>query len=199
MIQIRRGTVVDARASRDGVTELVVDVDGARAEAISYDDLTGAAEVGDRVVLNTTAVALGLGTGGIHFVMAVEGRERSGPVSGHAMKLRYTPVQSAVDAVEQTHAEALDSLTSLAGRPIVVPRISFADARERHRGLSHHTVTALSLALARADVALPPLEKSRSDEVRARIDAAGLAARHDFIEVDLGTAERALESSLVPL
>src|SRR5436190_2747038 len=119
MIQIRRATVVDARASRDGVTELVVDVDGAQAEAISYDDLTGAVEVGDRVVLNPTAVALGRGTGGIHFVMAVEGRERSGPVSGHAMKLRYTPVQSSVDAVEQTHAEALDSLTSLAGMPVV--------------------------------------------------------------------------------
>ena len=31
--------------------------------------------VGDMVILNTTAVALGLGTGGVHFVVAVEGAD----------------------------------------------------------------------------------------------------------------------------
>src|SRR5947207_254187 len=115
MIQIRRGTVVDARASGSGLTELIVEVDGAREAAVSYDALTGIVEVGDLVVLNTTAVALELGTGGVHFVMAVEGREGGGAVTGHAMKLRYTPVQSSVDAVEQTHADLLDALDSLGG------------------------------------------------------------------------------------
>src|SRR5258708_3241465 len=119
MIQIRRGTVVDARASGNGLTELIVEIDDARADAISYDALTGTVEVGDQVVLNTTAVALELGTGGVHFVMAVEGREQRDAVTGHAMKLRYTPVQSSVDAVEQTHAELLDSIDSLDGMPVI--------------------------------------------------------------------------------
>jgi hypothetical protein len=43
------------------------------------------------------------------------------------------------------------------------------------------------------------LEPARADEVRARIDAAGLGERHDFMNVDLGPAERALETSPVPL
>ena len=44
--------------------------------------------------LNTTAVSLGLGTGGYHFVMGVIGREERDPQSpGHIMKLRYTPWQ----------------------------------------------------------------------------------------------------------
>ncbi|HEV2685719.1 MAG TPA: DUF3866 family protein, partial [Actinomycetota bacterium] len=119
MIQIRRGTVVEARATGSGRTDLVVDIAGAREDAISYDALTGPIEVGDIVVLNTTAVALDLGTGGFHIVMAVEGREHPGPATGHAMKLRYTPVQTAVDAVEQTHAETLDGVRTLHGLPVI--------------------------------------------------------------------------------
>ena len=63
MIQIRRGTVVEARASGSGRTDLVVEVAGVHEDAIAYDALTGPVEAGDVVVLNTTAVALGLGTG----------------------------------------------------------------------------------------------------------------------------------------
>jgi hypothetical protein len=53
---------------------------------------------------------------------------------------------------------ALDSAHSAAalGCPVVLcARMSETDERRRHRGLSHHTVTVLSLLLARVTVAFP--------------------------------------------
>ncbi len=51
--------------------------------------------------------------------------------------------------VEQ--GQAVNGVHSLQGLPVVIPRIQSVDPRERHRGLSHHTVTNLtSVALAPA-------------------------------------------------
>jgi hypothetical protein len=53
---------------------------------------------------------------------------------------------------------ALDSAHAAAalGCPVIVcARMSSTDERRRHRGLSHHTVTVLSLLLARVTVAFP--------------------------------------------
>ncbi|NLB88354.1 MAG: DUF3866 family protein, partial [Syntrophomonadaceae bacterium] len=44
--------------------------------------------------------------------------------------------------VEQ--GEILNAVDTLQGVPICVPRISFADSRDRHKGVSHHTLTVLS-------------------------------------------------------
>ena len=78
MIRLRRGIVIALGAARPGAHELEVDVDGERATAIAYPELCGPVTVGDMVILNTTAVALGLGTGGVHFVVAVEGADVGG-------------------------------------------------------------------------------------------------------------------------
>jgi Protein of unknown function (DUF3866) len=43
-------------------------------------------------------------------------------------------------------AEALTTARLLGGRPVLAVRFSDADARERHRGLSHHTRSVLALA-----------------------------------------------------
>jgi hypothetical protein len=45
---------------------------------------------------------------------------------------------------------------ALEGRPVLAVRTSEADARERHRGVSHHAQTVLELALA--DVTVPEEE-----------------------------------------
>jgi hypothetical protein len=77
-----------------------------------------------------TAVALGLGTGGWHLVMAVEpgfGAARAaGPAEplapGHLMKLRYTPEQLAVLGVEEDaspHHATMAAATSLGHAPVV--------------------------------------------------------------------------------
>lgn len=51
-------------------------------------------------------------------------------------------------------AEAADAAASLGGRPVLALRVSERDARERHRGVSHHSLAVLSL-VATADVAWP--------------------------------------------
>jgi len=316
---------VSAKEAHPGLIELTVEIDGEGFPAIAYDDLTGPVAPGDVVLLNTTAVELGLGTGGAHLVIAVEGRAGGArPVTGHAMKLRYTPMQTSVDAAEDLHRDLVDRIRSLdgmpvvvaglhsalapaalgaravapgsriayvmtdaaalllpfsrtvpalrdaglldvtvtagqavggdleavnlhsallvalavgkadlvivamgpgnlgtgsglgfaslevgtivnavaalGGRPIVVPRISFADPRERHRGVSHHTLAALTMAaLGRAEVVLPSLAPDRFARVRAQLADAGVLARHDLVEVDIGPADDVLRSSPVPL
>jgi hypothetical protein len=108
------------KASRPGAQELEVEVDGGSAPAIAYPDLCGEIRPGDHVLLNATALELGLGTGGVHLVIAIEGRESPpGAAAGHVMKLRYTPVQTAVASVEETHASLLETSDGLGQTPVV--------------------------------------------------------------------------------
>jgi hypothetical protein len=86
----RTGTVDALLAERPGLQR--VTVDGDRAYVLTQ--LIGPVAVGDRVVCNTTAVDLGLGTGGWHVVHWNLSRDSfDGPGGGHIMKLRYTSLQ----------------------------------------------------------------------------------------------------------
>jgi hypothetical protein len=120
VIRLRRGVVTALGPSRPGAQELAVHVEAVAATAIAYPGLTGPVEVGDTVVLNTTAVALGLGTGGHHVVVAVEGRESGEHAPGRVMKARYTPHQTAVSSVEETHRDELEGAPGLDAVPVVV-------------------------------------------------------------------------------
>jgi Protein of unknown function (DUF3866) len=113
--------VLAVTAERPGAVELSVQVEGTQAAALAYPHLTGPIRIGDVVVLNTTAVALGLGTGGFHLVVAVEGGPDVDPAgSGRVMKARYTPLQAAVRTVEETHSDVLEASSGLRGIPVVV-------------------------------------------------------------------------------
>lgn len=102
MIRIRKGKVAAVGETRPGASEIEVISEGKRERAINYDGVTGPVRAGDEVILNTTAVYKKLGTGGAHFVMAnlstggKEARE-----AGHIMKVRYTPAQVKVFAIEE--------------------------------------------------------------------------------------------------
>src|SRR6266540_4214342 len=52
-------------------------------------------------------------------------------------------------------AEAANAASALAGTPVLAVRVSHGDARERHRGVSHHTRAALGLCLGEVAVAWP--------------------------------------------
>ena len=81
---------------------------------------------------------------------------------------------------------ALDSAhaaLSLAMPTIVSPRLSAADPRERHRGLSHHTRTVLDLLLAPVTVAVP--EATPEDVAVALEEAAGDHHRLSLAPADL--------------
>lgn len=312
MIRLRRARVLSVAAAHPGLRDLTVELDGSEVPAVAYDALTGLLEPGDTVIVNTTAVELGLGTGGVHFVVAVSERDVVVEGSGHAVKARYTPLQVAVQVAEEgdlpddlggmpvvvaglhsalapaalgvraaaadariayvmtdggalpiafsrtvpalraagliattitcgqsfggdleavtvygglaaarAHADVaivamgpgnlgtasrlgfalietaaiVNAVASLGGRPIVVPRLSFADRRERHRGISHHTLTAMELALARATIVLPRLEPDRDAHVRAQLGR--LDEKHDIVTVDVD--EGALSDAPVDL
>lgn len=62
--------------------------------------------------------------------------------------------------------EAINAVAALGGRAVACLRISQADARERHRGVSHHSMTAYGrVALAAADIAVPQLDGALGEQV----------------------------------
>ncbi|MBA2475170.1 MAG: DUF3866 family protein [Actinobacteria bacterium] len=74
-------------------------------------------------------------------------------------------------------AEAASAASALGGSPILAPRVSAADPRERHRGISHHTRAVLELCLGRVTVAWPQgFEAPPWLEPRQEVDASGWRA-----------------------
>ncbi|MDX6418086.1 MAG: hypothetical protein QOG28_2706, partial [Trebonia sp.] len=94
--------------------------------------------------------------------------------------------------------EAVNAAAALGGRPVASLRISFADPRERHQGVSHHSLTAYGrVALASADVVIPALPEPQAARVAS--DVAPLATRHRLITVPANGLEEALRAAPVPL
>jgi hypothetical protein len=126
MIRWRDGVVTGVRREWPGAVELEVTVSGGEpCRALAYPALTGRPEPGDRVLLNTTALQLGLGTGGYAFVAALPDRlPPDGPARpGHVVKARYTPLQATVlgvDEPDSPHHEVLRDADDLGGMPVVV-------------------------------------------------------------------------------
>ncbi len=300
-------------------------------KAINLVELTGEISIGERVLINTVAVELGLGTGGVDFVIARLDRERVETTpQGHVLKLRYTPLQVPILAAEaqesvnhslmqqfdtlnetpvvcaELHSqlpaicagaawhlevsdfprtprivyvmtpgaslpiafsrlvpalkekgwltatvtsgqafggdfeavnlysalgiakevakadiivtaqgpgnvgtetpfgfsgieqgEALNAVGALGGTAIMAPRISFADPRSRHQGVSHHTLTILKRVVhIHAWVALPRFRREIENEtVRNSFEDAHLEERYDFPFIEANSGYEALENS----
>lgn len=80
---------------RDGLQKVVLE-DGSNAYALT--DVVGLIDIGDVVVVNTTAVDLDLGTGGWHVVHWIEsGGNELGQLKGNVLKARYLSEQLEVD------------------------------------------------------------------------------------------------------
>jgi hypothetical protein len=309
-----------------GAVELDVATDEGPVRALAYPELTGRPGPGDRVLLNTSALALGLGTGGYALVVALPDRLPADPDGpGHIVKARYTPLQATVlgaDEQDSPHhevlrraddiggvpvviadlhsalpavlaglrasypdpvvgyvmldggalpawfsrtvaglraagwlrgtistgqafggdletvtvhtgllaarhvlgaevivvtqgpgnlgtgtpwgfsgvacGEAVNAAAVLGGRPVAVLRISDADPRDRHRGVSHHSLTSYGrVALAAADVVVPELPGAFG--ARVADQAAVLASRHKLVRVGVAGLAEALRGCPVPL
>lgn len=117
MPTFRTATVTEIIGERAGLQRVRVQglPEGDRAYCLTR--LIGPVAVGDEVVVNTTAVELGLGTGGwhvVHWNLSRSELHLSGP--DHIMKLRYTSLQSDVGTDELRHPELPESLC---GVPVV--------------------------------------------------------------------------------
>ena len=326
MIRWREGSVVEVRARRATAVTVVVRTEDGDIPALAYVDHVGDPRVGDRVLLNTTAYDLGLGTGGHALVVALPDRlPADEPQRGHVVKARYTPLQVTVLAVDEQDSphhdvlrdadsidgmpvvvadlhsalpavlaglrtsrpdarvvyvmsdggalplalsatvpvlreagwlaatvtvgqayggdleavtlhtgllaarhvagadvavvtqgpgnlgtgtrwgfsgvasgEAVNAVNTLGGRAVAALRVSAVDPRERHRGVSHHSLTALGrVASSEADVVVPRLEGEFGAAVAAA--CASLADRHRLVEVDVDGLLEALRTSPVTL
>jgi hypothetical protein len=178
------GSVVAVAAERPGLQRLTVRADGADADAtaVVYPALSGRCGAGDRVLLNTTAVDLGLGTGGAHMVVArvpggLDGACGAGlddPSGGHVMKLRYTPLQRDVMAVEAPESPAhalMADATDVGGMPVVccglhshVPIVAAAvKARVPGATIAYVMTDEAALPMALSDVVASSLEAGLLD------------------------------------
>lgn len=313
MINRQTGIIKEIISADDKLIEAYVAVAGKMAKAYAYPEMTGELAVGDKVLLNTTAVDLALGSGGYHFVMAVLDSphltgQNTQNKTGHIIKLRYTPSQVKVLAVEEegspwhhlidngedllsvpviagslhsmlipcicgikalkpdlriayvmtdggalpivlSHAvkalqktglicgtvtaghayggdyeavnlysgilaakkvlnaqiivvmmgpgivgtatkwgnsglevgQIINSVFSLGGKSLTIPRLSFAEQRDRHKGVSHHTLTVLSkIALAPTCLVLPELVEEQKKIILSQLQAQGLQ-KHQLV------------------
>jgi hypothetical protein len=335
-IRWRAGTVRALGHTWRGAREVTVEVERrsddepAHLPALAYPPLVGEPAVGDRVLLNTAALDLGLGTGGYAFVVAMPDRlppDAAAAVDrpdGHVVKARYTPLQAIVAGVDEQSSphhttladaddiggmpvitadlhsalpavvagvhvdapwasvayvmtdggalpawfsrtaaaladrlagivtvgqayggdleavtlhtgllaaklvlgaditvvtqgpgnlgtgtrfgfsgvavgEAVNATAVLGGRPVGALRLSTADPRPRHHGVSHHSLTAYGrVALAGADLVVPG---GLPHDLRAQVTAAldTLPPRHRIVTVDTAGLEEALRASPAPL
>src|SRR5699024_690365 len=89
--------------------------------------------------------------------------------------------------------EAVNAVAALDGRAVAALRVSEADGRQRHRGISHHSLTAYGrVALARAVVAVPRLPGRFGEHVRSQ--AQELGARHSLVEVSVDGLEEEIRT-----
>jgi hypothetical protein len=181
-VQLGPAVLVALRSSREGFQEWEVWVEGEAALAVAYPLLTPELQPGDRVLLNRTAVALGLGTGGYHFVVArLAPPSPAGPAetppppfpgrdAGHIMKLRYTPLQCRVSTWEESAAaapgEAAFPPADLEGLPVLACELLSQAAAAALA--ARHACPELRLVLLHLDAAaLPVAFSSLLAELRA--------------------------------
>jgi Protein of unknown function (DUF3866) len=100
--------------------------------------------------------------------------------------------------------EAINAAGVLGGRPVGTLRISGADSRARHRGVSHHSLTAYGrVALFQADIAVPDLAGDGSPAMAALAGSVAAGVRqlsqHRLIMVDLTGLRTVLAASPIEL
>jgi hypothetical protein len=152
-LSLRRGTVTAVTERFEGLVRL--EVDG--RPCVAYPRMTGPVALGDDVVVNVQAVALGLGSGGfdVLYLNLSRGLELRPELDAHVMKLPYTPLQQAVRHAE----EGVEVPETLDGMPVV--------ATSLHSQLAPVCAALRGLRVAYLQLPGGALPVSLSDAVRA--------------------------------
>lgn len=192
MPSFQTGRVTRLLSTRRGLQRVEVDLNGQPGRAYVLTGLVGPVAEGDDVVMNTTAVDLGLGTGGwhvVHWNLARTAWHADG--GGHVMKLRYTSLQADTGVAEE--APGYQPPPGLAGRPVVscflhsqLPCVAaaFAAAAPPGRRLVYVMTDAGALPLAFSDL-VAGLEEAG---LLAATVTAGQAFGGDHEAVNLASA-----------
>ncbi|MBS1870897.1 MAG: DUF3866 family protein [Actinobacteria bacterium] len=185
MLSLRRGVVVSAEPVEPW-QRLEVELEGQRRTACADIALVGPCHEGDEVVVNTSALDLGLGSGGFDVVHVnlTRGLGGRGMPGAHVMKLNYSSLQHAV-----LPAEGRELRIPL-GRPVGVFQL-------------HGQLAPLAWALAQARAGLEvgyvqtaggALPGGMSDTVRQLLHR-GLLAGHTTAGPAYGGAQEAITTA----
>lgn len=88
-----------------------------------------------------------------------------------------------------------DAVKSLGGRSISVPRLSFADKRSRHRGISHHSLTIFGEIMNKpTEIVFPKLRQEEDSFIKSQIEQSGLGALHSICFEDGSDLKESLDS-----
>lgn len=93
---------------------------------------------------------------------------------------------------EQGHI--IDAVNQLEGLAVAIPRLSFADQRERHKGISHHSLTVLSkLCSTKAMLAVPVLPTEQDEIIRKQLVQYDLTSKHHIVYKDTRAVDDILQ------
>jgi hypothetical protein len=95
--------------------------------------------------------------------------------------------------VEQAHI--IDAVNKMGGKPVLIPRISFKDARGRHQGISHHTVTVLELCYSSCVITFPSMDSEKEELVKRQINSNTVFSRFDIRFINACDTAKYLEEA----
>jgi hypothetical protein len=124
MIKMVEGIVRELYFMDENITKFIAVIEYKEYRCVNYNFLTGNIHIGDKVLLNTTAIELHLGTGGFHFVAAnLSNPAVNNMKQGHIMKLKYTPIQMncmTVEAQESKYHHIFNDVVSIQDMPVII-------------------------------------------------------------------------------
>ncbi len=124
MLNIKIGLIKEIMDIRNNAFEVIVEIDNKLEKAIAYKMFLNDIKKGDKVIVNTTANDLNLGTGGYHFIIAnISDIDKQSDSLGHIMKLRYTPLQIKVNSCDEQssiHHDIFNKFESLDNMPVLI-------------------------------------------------------------------------------
>ncbi len=92
----------------------------------------------------------------------------------------------------------LDAIMRLGGKPIALPRISFSDLRDRHKGLSHHSITILKdIVNSSCVVPYNIVDSNKLDYFTEQIKNNKLDKKHEFMNMKKNNYKKFIDSFLV--
>lgn len=90
--------------------------------------------------------------------------------------------------------QILDIVNDFGGFSIGIPRISFSDERDRHYGISHHSLTVFSkITKTRCEFVLPILSDNRKKIIYRQIENLKINEKHNIIELDASIFIKAID------
>lgn len=126
MPSFNKATVLKIISDKKDIQKAKILIDDIETIAVSYVSIAGKLQVGDKVIVNTTARELNLGTGGYDYILANLDNIRHSTLhksKGHIIKMRYTPIQSEYLSVEEQnspHRKKIKEFKSLNNTPVII-------------------------------------------------------------------------------